>query len=419
MTESILHHPSSRRDPATSPGLLLREAVIEQAALKAGFFGPQGCGKTLTATLLAIGLSKTYHASAPIAFFDTESGSDFMKPICDMEGIKLLVIKSRAFSDMKAGALEAERRGCCAYIVDSYTHPWKELCDSFKKKSNRNRLEFHHMDGLKSTWQGWTDLMLNSPLHMLMNGRLGFVWDTEEELVDGKTERSLVKLGTKMKSEADAGYEPSLLVEMEGIQEAQARVRTTRAKRGTINHHCYVLKDRWRTLNGRTFSFRDLNEYKPGDYELVFKAFLPHIAQLAIGAGVQRAVDPTRTSVGEFSSGGDTAWQQLQRQKQIVLENLQGTFRAIWPGETVLEKSMRLAGLDALFNTRSWTQAENEPVEILEHGLLVLLVVEGVLKGRYGDIAPPQKPEDLQSVITAATHVVAQQAAREAAEAVL
>lgn len=405
MTPTILHHPSS----PGSKGLLLKEATIEQAALKAGFFGPQASGKTTTATLLAIGIAKRFHNSAPIAFMDTEAGSDFVKPICDAEGVPLLVVKSRAFADMKAVIVEAEKRGCCALIVDSYTHPWKELCDSFKRKSNRQRLEFHHMDALKSAWQTWTDLMLNSPLHVLLCGRLGYVWDQEEEVVDGKTERTLVKLGTKMKSEADAGYEPSLLVEMEAIQEAEARVRKTRAKRGSINHHCYVLKDRWRTLNGRTFTFRDLNAYEPGDYETVFKAFLPHVEKLAIGS-VQRAVDPTRTSAGEFTDNGQSASQQLQTQKQIVVEELEGTFRAIWPSETVFEKSIRSEARQALFNTRSWTRVQNEPVEILEHGLLVLQVVEGVLKGKFGPVSLPEKPEDITRIIASAQQVVRDQA---------
>lgn len=407
MTTPILTHPSS----PTPKGLLLRDAASEQAALKMGIFGPQGSGKSTTALLIAIGLSKTYHTNAPIGLMDTENGSDFLKPIAAAEGVPLLAIKSRAFSDMKAAELEAQRRGCCAFIVDSYTHPWKELCDSFKKKSNRNRLEFHHMDALKSLWQEWIDQMLNSALHEIQCGRLGFVWDTEEELVDGKTERTLVKLGTKMKSEADAGYEPSLLVEMEALQEAQVRVTKTRAKRGTINHHCYVLKDRWRSLNGRTFSFRDINDYKPGDYEPVFKAFLPHIEKLAIRGGVQRAVDATRTSVGEFSSSGESAFQQLQRQKQIVLEEIQGTTRAIWPGETALEKILRNTAMHALFNTRSWTAVTEEPVEILEHGLLVLQVLEGVIKGWHGDVQQPESEDALTSMIAAAETVVRERAA--------
>jgi hypothetical protein len=28
---------------------------------------------------------------------------------------------------MRAGLREAEESGCCAYLVDSYTHPWQEL----------------------------------------------------------------------------------------------------------------------------------------------------------------------------------------------------------------------------------------------------------------------------------------------------
>jgi CelD/BcsL family acetyltransferase involved in cellulose biosynthesis len=139
---------------------LLREATVEQSAAKVGIFAPQGAGKTTTALLIALGLSKTYHNNAPIAFMDTENGSDYVVPIAQSEGVKLMNFKSRAFKDMRTGLREAEDGGCCAYIVDSYTHPWKELVDTFKAKSRRKKLEFHHMDELKSLWQAWTDQML-------------------------------------------------------------------------------------------------------------------------------------------------------------------------------------------------------------------------------------------------------------------
>lgn len=352
---------------------LLKKAVVEQAAAKVGIFGPQGSGKTTTAMLIAIGLSKVYHANAPIVMQDTENGSDYMVPICQAEGVPLMVVKSRAFRDMRAGLTEAEEAGACAYLVDSYTHPWQELNEALKKKLNVTRLEFKHMDQLKQLWRGWTDQMLNSPLHVVVSGRLGYVWDREED-ENGK-KGDLIKLGTKMKSESEAGYEPSLLIEMEGVQSGEGRVKKTRTKRGTIVHHAYVLKDRWRTLNGRTFAFKDLNDYKVGDYRKVFEAFQPHFAKLTIGSE-QRAVEGARSSEVLFDGAGDSAYQQRVRRVQIVLEEIQATIVKLWPGQDATSKAMKALSVETLFDTRSWTAVESKPLEVLDARLDALKLFE-------------------------------------------
>src|SRR5687767_14838017 len=87
---------------------LLQLAKVEQSAAKIGAFGPGGSGKTTTLSLLAIGLSLTYHNGAPVVFFDTEgAGSDFVKPLFDAEGVPFYNVKSRAFADMRAAHREA------------------------------------------------------------------------------------------------------------------------------------------------------------------------------------------------------------------------------------------------------------------------------------------------------------------------
>jgi len=349
---------------------LLKPATVEQSAAKVGLFGPQGSGKTTTAALLLVGLSKTFHGGAPVAFLDTENGSDYLVPIFEVEGVKLLVVKSRAFKDMRAALREAEEAGCCGYLVDSYTHTWQELNDSLKKQLKVTRLEFKHMDQLKGMWRGWTDQMLNSPLHVFLNGRLGYVWDREEDETGKKGD--LVKLGTKMKSEADAGYEPSLLIEMEGIQSADARAKRTRTKKSTITHHAYVLKDRWRTLNGKTLTFADLNSYKPGDYKKVFEAFRPHFDLLAIGKAEQRAVDGNRTSAELFDGAGDSAYEQRARRVRITIEEFDGTLMKLWPGQDAKSKALRNLTVETIFATRSWTAVESKKLEELERGLAVL-----------------------------------------------
>jgi hypothetical protein len=367
-----------------SQSSLLKPATVEQAAAKIGIFGPQGSGKTTTAALIALGLSITYHNRAPVAFMDTENGSDYLVPLFEQEGVPLLNFKSRAFTDMRAGIAEARATGCCVYLIDSYTHPWKELQDSLKKKLRVNELQFRHMDELKSLWQAWTDEMLNSPLHVILSGRLGYVWDKEQNEETGKRD-NLVKLGTKMKSENEAGYEPSLLIEMEGLQDAEARQKKTRAKRGTITHHAYVLKDRWRTLNGKTFSWRDMNDYSAGDWEPVFKSFQPHFSKLAIGR-TQQAVNGTRTSAELFDNRGASLYQQHVKEVAIALEEIEGTLVTLWPGQDAKSKEMKRVAVEAVFETRSWTAVENKPLAELELGLATVRIFEQtVASGRDAD----------------------------------
>jgi hypothetical protein len=377
---------------------LLQKARVEQSAAKVGIFASQGAGKTTTALLLALGLSKTYHGGAPIAMDDTENGSDYVVPIAEKEGVELRNFKSRAFKDMKAGLREAEETGCCVYIVDSYTHPWKELVDTFKAKSRRRKLEFHHMDELKSLWQTWTDQMLNSPLHVILAGRLGYVWDREEDDEDG-TKGDLIKLGTKMKSESEAGYEPSLLIEMEGVQTEASRQKKTRAKQGSIVHHAYVLKDRWRVLNGRTFTFKDMNEYKVGGYLPVFNAFRPHFDRLAIGTVTQRSVDASRTSAELFTATGESIGAQLARRKQIASEEVAGILAHLWSGQTAVEKKIRQSLLNELFGTFSWTAIENEQVDKLETAVAMLRDFQQTAEVRLPD-SPDAAVELLRGIRT-------------------
>ncbi len=388
----------------------LKDAKVEQSAAKIGLFGKQGSGKTTTASMVAIGLSKKYHNGAPVAFFDTENGSDYLVPIFASEGVRLIVGKSRAFTDMRVGLKEAREAGCCAYIVDSYTHPWKELCDTFKAKSKRKKLEFHQMDALKTMWQGWTDEMLNSPLHVLLCGRLGYEWGEE---IDADGDKNLVKLGTKMKTESEAGYEPSLLLEVESIQPAAVNA-SRKAKRGGITHRVNVLKDRWRSLNGRAFDFADMNDYKVGAYAPVFNTFLPHFSQLAIGNG-QRAIDGDRTSADLFTEGGESVGAQMQRRREIAAEEIAGTLRHTWGGETADAKRLRQSFLLALFGTLSWKAIETSKVEVLEEGVVLLrLFVETLAATEH----PPTDHDTLVDLLkfTIAEHKKLNEPAPAAAE---
>ena len=65
------------------------EAVNEQAYGKVVTYGFEGAGKTFTAAKIAIGLHKLIKSTKPIAFIDTETGSDFVLGMFEAAGIKM------------------------------------------------------------------------------------------------------------------------------------------------------------------------------------------------------------------------------------------------------------------------------------------------------------------------------------------
>lgn len=360
-----------RRQPAKpeSFGDLLQEAAIEQSAAKVGIFGLQGSGKSTLAALMAIGLVKTFHPGASVAYHDTENGSDFLKPLFDMEGVKLLVRKSKCFADAAATLHEARRRECAVFIEDSITGDWDELTESFKKKKGISKIELYHWGMLKPQWnEEWVVPMLNSPLHVITCGRAGDVWQ-EVDQEDGSTKST--KVGTKMRAEGQFGYEPSLLIEMLCNQNLGGK---RKKNAGRMIHTATVLKDRARFLNGKSFEWPDINTYKAGDWKKFFDAFAPHFNFLNIG-GKHVAVNAA-DSQQLFDGNGNSDYYQRKQAAVVALEEIEATIVAIWPGADAKSKRFKAMAIDTLFGTRSWTKVTTLPQADLDAGLIKLRVIE-------------------------------------------
>lgn len=348
---------------------ILKKAVNEQAFLKAGILGFPGSGKTYTATMLAIGLS----GGKPVAFFDTETGSDFLIPRFETEKIELLRVKSQAFADLLSAAREAEKE-CGVLIVDSITHVWRELCDSYARKKRVTRLTFADWGVIKPMWAEWTNFFLNSKFHIIVCGRAGYEY---EDSVNEDGKREISKVGTKMKVESEFGFEPSLLIEMERAE------RSAKAGSGWI-HRAHVLKDRTDTINGLSFDFQKIHKtYKKGDWRVVYKPFAPALDSLNPNAE-HFGLDTTRTSEGLFNGDGETTRSQRMKQVTIALEEIQGTLVALWPGQDAESKKIKQTVIESIFNTRSWTAVESRSLEELEAAVKALRRFEEKNTGEKG-----------------------------------
>lgn len=323
------------------------------AYAKIGLYGTAGSGKTRTATEIAIGLHKAIGSDKPVVAFDTEPAFSFVLPIFQKTGIELLVAdESRALSDLMKFMDEAEKVSDIV-IIDSITHVWRDAQESYLARINESRrrsskrplasLEFQHWRPIKAAWAEFTDRFLSSKMHVIVCGRAGQVYEYQDK-DDGSGKKELISTGSRMATEKELGYEPSLLVEMLADREG-----------GKITNTALVQKDRSDTLNGK--------ELRMPNYE----SFAPHFAALNIGGQHFDSMNG-RDSQGMFEDADEPGWDKEKQQREIWSEEIMGLLVKQWPGQTAVEKLAKADALETVFKTRSWTKVESTQSDKLQSG---------------------------------------------------
>jgi hypothetical protein len=331
---------------------MLKPATNKQAFAKVGLYGNAGSGKTYTAALIAIGLHQAAKLTKPVGFFDTEPAASWVAPLFAEAGIEFLVYdQSRALVDLMKFMDEAEE-ACSVIIIDSITHIWRDAQESYLKKVNAglkkkgkhqiNALEFHHWRPIKSAWGEFTDRFLSSKAHVIVCGRAGNIYEYQEKS-DGSGKKELITVGTKMATEKELGYEPSLLVEM--IADRQD---------GKIVNTALVQKDRSAKLNGAEIP-------KP-----TFEKFRPHFDSLNLGGEHFESMERRDSTEMYDEETGNDGWSKEQQQRAVWSEEIQGLLTKQWPGQTAAEKSAKADALETVLQTRSWTKVENTPSDTLQ-----------------------------------------------------
>jgi hypothetical protein len=351
---------ASRRPPTSQitnedkPMSLFQDAKNTTAYLKAGFMGKPGSGKTLTASLFAIGLVQHMreigapNADKPVFFYDTETGSNFTIKHFDRAGIQMKQAKTRLFADLVQAVKLAEQEAS-VLIIDSVTHPWQELQESYLKKKQRSFLQIDDWSFLKGPqgWKQFSDLYVNSKLHIVMAGRVS---DETEQYTDDNGKRQFEKVGTKMKTETDTGYEPSLLTLMERDEDLRSH---------DVVHCAKIMKDRTMLLDGKEFRFS--GHYNDGSemptkalVSQVWNSFAPHVKELNLGGqhlGIQTSGDSTHIIKTEKRDWAPT-------QRLIVLDEIKDLFTMHVPGQTAADKQRRVILLKTHFSA-GWQEIES------------------------------------------------------------
>lgn len=373
---------------------LFHEATNTMAYAKVGILGFAGAGKTRTASEIAIGLHKAIGSTKPVGFMDTETGSDFVLPIFQAHGIKVMVSKTRAFKDLAAGMKEAPKL-FDIFIIDSVSHFWVDIVESYRTKKNVSRLAFQDWGIIKPMWNNdFATPFVTAPCHMIVAGRAGFEYDYFEG-DEGKME--LYKTGTKMKAEGEFGFEPSLLIEMDRIKnpEATEEYRQARTKDQKMKaakkianerefvRRATVLKDRSDIMDGKVF-------YNPS-----YADFAPHWQAINIG-GEHKPLE-AGDSTEMFNREGKPQWKVDKDRAVIALEKCDAEMMKYLPGSSAVEKKARIKLAELVYKTSSRTQVEGMSYMILEEALKRMRIIFTVPENTPENIANGnilEPPED-------------------------
>lgn len=219
-------------------------AKAEQAAIKMGIYGPPGAGKTFTSLLLAEGLAAV--AKKRIAYVDTEHGTDFYCKAVPTRAVHpdafdFDALYTRSLTEVLSAvkSLKPEQYG--VVILDSITHLWEAALASYNgPKTSTGGIPMHAWGRIKKPYKELMTFLLNSPMHVLICGRQGIEYATDEET------NELRAVGVKMKAEGETPYEPHILIRMEAVKPEKTNDVAT--------IYAYAEKDRTGVLSGRSFA---------------------------------------------------------------------------------------------------------------------------------------------------------------------
>lgn len=381
---------------AVAKAELAQQTKPQIVPIKVGWFGGQGSGKTTSAAMLALALSKEHHGGAPVFVTDTEPGWQFLRPMFAAEGVELIQRTTPTFKAMLNDIREAEKAGACVWAGDSLTIIWQELMQSFKAK-NRGRIPINVWGDIKALWAEYTTAFLNSPMHCFALGRLGNVMEEiEDDKQEGETK--LVKTGTQFKAGGSEsfGYEPHLLLELSLERKAKVKAGAKREGEGRMVHRVDVLKDRTWALNGKVIRWSDKPRYEKGGYRTVYESIKPHFD------GVQLTMAPVQIQSGENSTSliadtGASVYHERQRRRDILVAEFVASIDLLWGGSTQVAKQMRLKVFERIFGFKTKEAAEAAKLEVIERGVRIIKAFETRCK-EQPDILQQDEPYIFESL---------------------
>jgi hypothetical protein len=337
--------------------------------MKASIDGVNGSGKSGTSARLAVGISKELCNGAPVLVADSEERwRVYEHTIFKPEGVPLIRMAGNSLISLQTAIDAVEAKGCCVFVGDQLTTPWKEGLLEFSDSDGH--LSFEKRQQLMKLWMPFIERYRYGQFHAICCGRIGYEW----EYLEGENGRlQLTKGDTKFNAGGgeNFGYEADLELEM---QRNKRRFRSLIRAGTKVEYICDVIKDATvGVLNGEQFVFAGQKGlYKVGEYQQVFKAFAPYLKLMREIAMPVASGASTR----QLMVGGKTTWAKDQSERKALLEELDNLLSQCFPGgekRSKLDAMFRNLTLEFLNGYSSWSRMEEEAttVKLIDHVAIV------------------------------------------------
>ena len=162
-----------------------RKAKAEQAALKMGIYGPPGAGKTFTSLLLAEGLAQV--TGKRVAYVDTERGTDFYckdvpSRAVHPQAFDFDALYTRSLTEVVSSVKSLKADDYGVVVLDSITHLWEAAIAAYGGNQTRaGTIPMHAWGKIKRPYKELMSALLSSPMHVIICGRQGTEYATDED----------------------------------------------------------------------------------------------------------------------------------------------------------------------------------------------------------------------------------------------
>lgn len=310
---------------------------------KIGIFGEQKSGKTFTTTELACGLIRKIESDRPLKVFDTDGGYAYrLDRIKTLTGKDPQGTQSVSFLDMLHFTETCEDGD--VVIIDSVTNPWVEL---FRAAKAKYKYFVSAAGAAKDQWAPFSDWVKASNCHVFICGRLA--WNYEETIDEDSGKAKSVKSESKMKTEAELGYEPSLLLEISREQR----------KDGIWNHEVLVKGDRFALIDGKRISFSPMPHSRlkdPADNP-TFAALEPWFDMLDLSRDGGTGINTDQRSMEIFSNDSTVEYRKREEERKVLLDEIKDDLVSAFPGQSAEEKKLKVDLIRSAF-LAGWSTIE-------------------------------------------------------------
>jgi len=328
---------------------LTKPLAKENPYLHMLLFGPMGGGKSYLSAQCVIGLYKWRRENQaekrPILLVNTEESARWLFDDFEMAKVPVRLATTKSPADL-VRLMDAVRDGAAAgLIVDSITHHWYNFVAAYKQRYNVKFMSIEHWGRIIPEWRElFSGRLIHAPYDYFLCGRSGFEYTMEKDEDTGK--KTFYKSGVKAKIEGETGYEPDLCIYTQRIEDILEG-------RPEVCWEATVVKSRHKDTSGKTFRNAGWKDFAPAFFYLL--------------NGSQPSV-----SLPEGDSGslfGPESNGEIKKQKEIILEKIEGLLVSIAPGSSAREKKWKTDILEEIFGSRSWKEIQTKPPKELQVGL--------------------------------------------------